>query len=510
MSVENVQKFFELVKSNEELAQEIERIKNEAQNKAGAVDYEQIISKNVIPMAKEHGLGFTLEDFLKYSSSIAQQGELSDDDLLNVSGGWSGSQMLATGLMLLTLGSSGLSIMGNLQGSGGSDNGTSTGSAPTSSYSYNIDKNDTNEASVASEDTILPKAENLNTGKSSEDVSNEADEVIENNAEESDIADEDNGSTEDVSFNEESAVTASQESATEATEDVSFNEDDGATTAQKDATEATEEEAEIETNDEAIDVSSRLGYEDLDANNKELKDVSIDWTEKDNDELEDFFAEDENNEEAENEVTEADELENKEENTEVDLGVENDEKNEAQEAVSNEENENNENNDIEKFDNFNNEAQILNFDDVDEDDNDDFNKDDDEVEATTAEEDFDGTFSELFEENKEQGEASNEADAEKDEATAKVKYESWKKTDDKSNKLSKTLVNFISYNNIKSLDDIEEGSRDAFKNDVLKLKSNLTKNKDGSYNLGKGNTVEKAGDNGPYSVMYNIIQAIGG
>lgn len=244
MSVENVQKFFELVKSNEDLAQEIEKIKNEAQNKAGTVDYEKIISENVIPMAKERGLEFTLEDFLTYSSSIAPQGELSDDDLLNVSGGWSGSQMLATGLMLLTLGSSGLSMMGNIQSSGGGD-GSSAGSAPPSSYSMSI--NNTDEATEeTAEDTIFQKVENSNIEKSSEDVSNEADEVIENNSEESDVADEDNGST--------------------------------------------EEETEIETNNEALDASSRLGYEDLYANNKELKDVSIEWTEEDNDALEEFFA----------------------------------------------------------------------------------------------------------------------------------------------------------------------------------------------------------------------------
>ncbi len=339
MSVENVQKFFELVKSNEDLAQEIEKIKNEAQNKAGTVDYEKIISENVIPMAKERGLEFTLEDFLTYSSSIAPQGELSDDDLLNVSGGWSGNQMLATGLMLLTLGSSGLSMMGNIQSPGGGD-GSSAGSAPTSSYSMSI--NNTDEATEeTAEDTILQKVENSNIEKSSEDVSNEADEVIENNSEESDVADEDNGSTEDVSFNEE----------------------DAATTAQEYATEATEEETEIETNDEAIDFSSRLGYEDLDADNKELKNVSIDWKEKDNAALEDFFAEDDE---------ENDGIEMTEEEINIDLNEGEDVYNyEAFYVENNEEttNEGEENDDIKEFDNFNNETQILNFDDVDEDEN---------------------------------------------------------------------------------------------------------------------------------------------
>lgn len=398
MSVENVQKFFELVKSNEDLAQEIEKIKNEAQNKAGTVDYEKIISENVIPMAKERGLEFTLEDFLTYSSSIAPQGELSDDDLLNVSGGWSGSQMLATGLMLLTLGSSGLSMMGNIQSSGGGD-GSSAGSAPTSSYSMSI--NNTDEATEeTAEDTIFQKVENSNIEKSSEDVSNEVDEVIENNSEESDVADEDNGSTEDVSFNEEDAATTAQE-------------------------------AEMETNKE---IDNAEGKEEA------------------------------NNEETRNENEE-----------EINFGVEKDE-----------------NKSDEEDDGIEMAEEEINF-DINDDDglfdlfNDAENDEDENTENTD--------------------EATNEADAEgekKDEARAKVKYESYKKN--KKKNLTTTLVDFIRNNNIKSLDDIEEGSREAFKNDVLKLDGNLTKLNDGSYTLnGKSTVVEKSGDNGPYSVMYNII-----
>lgn len=92
MSIENVQKFFELVKTDEELAPEIAKIKNETQNKGEAVDYEQVIIKKIIPLAKKLGLDFNLDDFLSYTNTVAQQGELSDDDLLNVSGGMSGKQ----------------------------------------------------------------------------------------------------------------------------------------------------------------------------------------------------------------------------------------------------------------------------------------------------------------------------------------------------------------------------------------------------------------------------------
>lgn len=143
MAIENVKKFFELVKSDEELAREIAKIKDEIQNKGETVDYEQIISKKVIPMAKKHGLDFTMEDFLKYTNSMVQQGELSDDDLLNVSGGMNLRQGLATGFLLLSVGTTGLGLMANnIVGTGG---GSSTGSqeaasAPTSSYTQSVDR----------------------------------------------------------------------------------------------------------------------------------------------------------------------------------------------------------------------------------------------------------------------------------------------------------------------------------------------------------------------------------
>lgn len=170
MAIENVKKFFELVKSDEELAREIAKIKDEIQNKGETMDYEQIISKKVIPLAKEHGLDFTMEDFLKYTNSMVQQGELSDDDLLNVSGGMNLRQGLATGLLMLTVGTTGLSLMGNLTVPGGDGSG---GAAPTTSYSQSID-NDTEDEEVVDtenderedndfndEDDVVPAAEGV-------------------------------------------------------------------------------------------------------------------------------------------------------------------------------------------------------------------------------------------------------------------------------------------------------------------------------------------------------------
>lgn len=138
MAIENVKKFFELVKSDEELAREIAKIKDEIQNKGETVDYEQIISKKVIPLAKEHGLDFTMEDFLKYTNSMVQQGELSDDDLLNVSGGMNLRQGLATGFLLLSVGTTGLGLMANnIVGTGGGSGGQGT---PTTSFNQSVDR----------------------------------------------------------------------------------------------------------------------------------------------------------------------------------------------------------------------------------------------------------------------------------------------------------------------------------------------------------------------------------
>lgn len=143
MAVENVKKFFELVKSDEKLSREIAKIKDEIQNKGETVDYEQIISKKVIPMAKKHGLDFTMEDFLKYTNSVVQQGELSDDNLLNVSGGMNLRQGLATGFLLLSVGTTGLGLMANNivgNGGGSSTGGQEAASTPPTSYTQSVDR----------------------------------------------------------------------------------------------------------------------------------------------------------------------------------------------------------------------------------------------------------------------------------------------------------------------------------------------------------------------------------
>lgn len=165
MSIENVGKFFELVKTNEDLARKIAKIKNEVQNKGETVDYEQVIIKKIISLAKKLGLDFNLEDFLSYTNTLAQQGELCDNDLLNVSGGMSGKQGLAMLGIMLTLTPIASGFMG---GSAVAETGEQQGSSkPTSSYSMNVGNDieavSTNNHGVENENnSITATAKELN------------------------------------------------------------------------------------------------------------------------------------------------------------------------------------------------------------------------------------------------------------------------------------------------------------------------------------------------------------
>lgn len=173
MAIENVKKFFELVKSDEELAREIAKIKDEIQNKGETVDYEQIISKKVIPLAKEHGLDFTMEDFLKYTNSMVQQGELSDDDLLNVSGGMNFKQGVVMGLTLLTLGTSGLAMSGFTSGGGGSASGGQVATAAPDTAYTRVDTRTAEKAAKRDYTPISVENENMTTREKFDHVYNQ-------------------------------------------------------------------------------------------------------------------------------------------------------------------------------------------------------------------------------------------------------------------------------------------------------------------------------------------------
>lgn len=77
MANENLVKFFEMVKSNQSIQNEI----------VNAVNEEEAIKK-AMQLAQEHGLSFTAVDFSTYMSEIPSPNrELSDVELSSVAGG---------------------------------------------------------------------------------------------------------------------------------------------------------------------------------------------------------------------------------------------------------------------------------------------------------------------------------------------------------------------------------------------------------------------------------------
>ena len=96
MSKEAAKNFFKLIESNKEVAQKMHVMKNLLE--CDDFDDEIVINK-IILLAKEHGFDFTSDEFIEYCSSYIT--ELSDDDLLNVSGGLSTPQSVAVGLALV-------------------------------------------------------------------------------------------------------------------------------------------------------------------------------------------------------------------------------------------------------------------------------------------------------------------------------------------------------------------------------------------------------------------------
>lgn len=128
MSMENVKEFLALVKTDEGLARKVVELKDSLQDGANLGNELEILAEKVLPLAKAHGLEFTVEEFLEYSNSMA--GELSDDDLLNVSGGLS-ARGVALGLLFAT----GLSFVPSILSSFAEGPGGSAPAAPETSYS---------------------------------------------------------------------------------------------------------------------------------------------------------------------------------------------------------------------------------------------------------------------------------------------------------------------------------------------------------------------------------------
>ena len=106
MSRENVKKFMELVKAEESLAKRMVALKDGLQE--GEFNFKndkEFVEKKILPLAKEYGIEFSVEDFVEFTKS--QLVELSDEDLSSVSGG------LITEFFLSLLAVGGINLAGN-------------------------------------------------------------------------------------------------------------------------------------------------------------------------------------------------------------------------------------------------------------------------------------------------------------------------------------------------------------------------------------------------------------
>ncbi len=86
MSRANVEKFYELLKSDNKIRKQIINVKEKVhQENNKTFNDEYVISQKIIPIARKNHLDFTPEEFIDYTKE--QIGALDEDDLLNVSGG---------------------------------------------------------------------------------------------------------------------------------------------------------------------------------------------------------------------------------------------------------------------------------------------------------------------------------------------------------------------------------------------------------------------------------------
>ena len=87
MAKENVRKFYEEISKNKELQKKLMEVqKNYSGNKE---DRDTVVKECVIPIAKEAGYDFTAEEVLAVEKENALQHNISEEELENVSGGWS-------------------------------------------------------------------------------------------------------------------------------------------------------------------------------------------------------------------------------------------------------------------------------------------------------------------------------------------------------------------------------------------------------------------------------------
>lgn len=95
MSRENIIKFYEEVGKNEKLKKEFEKLTKQVEK--GKETKEESLAKKIVSIAKENGFDFTKKELLSYMEEV--KNSLSEEDLLNVSGGRMSARAAGIGLM---------------------------------------------------------------------------------------------------------------------------------------------------------------------------------------------------------------------------------------------------------------------------------------------------------------------------------------------------------------------------------------------------------------------------
>lgn len=86
LSIRDVERFLELVKTDEKLKGNIVKTIKTLQRKEGkSFNEDQLIENVIIPLAQKRGINFTEKDFLNYADKKTL--ELREEDLPKVSGG---------------------------------------------------------------------------------------------------------------------------------------------------------------------------------------------------------------------------------------------------------------------------------------------------------------------------------------------------------------------------------------------------------------------------------------
>lgn len=102
MSKGNVDKFLELMQTDEGLARRMAACLYMLENGGGASDGSGgFIAREIVPLAKEYGLEFTAQDFLDYTEEAKAKVGLTAEDLAEVSGGKGGVRAALMGTLAL-------------------------------------------------------------------------------------------------------------------------------------------------------------------------------------------------------------------------------------------------------------------------------------------------------------------------------------------------------------------------------------------------------------------------